>query len=308
MMSDAMTMTFPTAFAQTILGMYQEEGAAWLQKLPTLLADCAHRWAITIEPPFVLSYNYAAPARRADGSAVVLKVGYPSQELCNEIDALQLYAGDGMVHLLDFDRDQGVLLLERLQPGDMLSTLADDEEATVIATTVMRKLWRPAPATHSFPTVAEWAEGLQEHRARFAGGVGPLPKRLFAEAEAQFRDLLAAHEPAMLLHGDLHHFNILRAERQPWLAIDPKGLVGDPAYEVGAFLYNPWSAFGSRPDVDRLLERRVALLSEQLGFDRARIRGWGIAQAVLSACWTIEGNGQGWDYTIAIGERLARLK
>lgn len=304
-----MTSMIPTAFAETILAMHQEQGAVWLQKLPTLLADCAQRWAITVEPPFSLSYNYVAPARRADGSAVVLKVGYPnSQELCNEIHALLLYAGDGMVQLLDYDRDQGVMLLERLQPGEMLSTLADDEEATIIATTVMRKLWRPAPTTHTFPTVAEWAQGLQEHRARFAGDVGPLPKALFEEAEAYFRDLLAAHEPPMLLHGDLHHFNILRAQRQPWLAIDPKGLVGDPAYEVGAFLYNPAPLFGSRPDMDRVLERRVALFAEHLGFDRARICGWGIAQAVLSACWTIEGNGQGWDYTIAIGERLAKLK
>lgn len=309
MMSNAMTTTIPPAFAQMILEMHQEQGALWLQKLPALLADCAQRWALTVEPPFSLSYNYVAPAQRVDGSAVVLKVGYPnSQELCNEIDALLLYGGDGMVQLLDYDREQGVLLLERLQPGEMLSTLADDEEATIIATTVMRKLWRPAPVTHSFPTVADWSQGLHRHRARFAGGVGPLPKRLFEEAEAQFRDLLAAHEPPMLLHGDLHHFNILRAEREPWLAIDPKGVVGDPAYEVGAFLYNPWSAFGSRPDVDHLLARRVALFAEHLGFDRARIRGWGIAQAVLSACWTMEDNGQGWDYTIAIGERLARLK
>ena len=300
--------SIPPAFAQTILEMHDQAGATWLQHLPTLLADYAHRWSLQLESPFALSYNYVVPARRADGSAVVLKVGYPSREFVNEIDALQLYAGDGMVQLLDVDREQGVMLLERLQPGDMLSTLADDEEATIIATTVMRKLWRPAPAVHSFPTVAEWAQGLQRHRARFDGGVGPLPQRLFAEAEAHFRDLLAANEPPLLLHGDLHHFNILRAQRQPWLAIDPKGLVGDPAYEVGAFLYNPWPAFGSRPDVDDLLQRRVARLAEHLAFDRARIRGWGVAQAVLSACWTLEDNGQGWDYTIAIGERLAKLK
>lgn len=298
----------PTAFAQTIIEMYQDQGADWLQQLPPRLAEVAQRWDLHLGTPFALSYNYVVAAVRADGGAVVLKVGYPSRDFLNEIDALQFYQGDGIVRLLDFDRDQGIMLLERLHPGDMLSTLTDDDTATTIGAAVMRKLWRPAPAVHSFPTVAEWAQGLQRHRACFAGGVGPLPKRLFEEAEAQFRDLLAAHEPAMLLHGDLHHFNILRAERQPWLAIDPKGLVGDPAYEVGAFLYNPWPAFGSRPDVDRLLERRVALLAEQLGFDRARVRGWGIAQAVLSACWTIEGNGQGWDYTIAIGERLARLK
>jgi streptomycin 6-kinase len=296
----------PIAFGRTIVAMYGAQGGAWLQQLPTLLDNYAQQWALELGSPFSLSYNYVLPATRVDGSAVVVKAGYPSDELRCEMAALRLYNGDGMVQLLDADPAQGVMLLERLQPGDMLSTLADDEEATVIGAAVMRKLWRPAPANHPFPTVAKWVEGLQRHRARFDGGVGPLPKPLFEAAEANFRDLLAANEPAMLLHGDLHHYNILRAQRQPWLAIDPKGLVGDPAYDVGAFLYNPDLA--QRPNLDRLLQRRIDLLAEQLGFDRARIRDWGVAQAVLSACWTIEENDDGWGYVTDIGERLTRIK
>lgn len=301
-----MITVIPIAFRQTIVSLHGVQGAAWLQQLPTLLHDYAQRWGLQLGSPFSLSYNYVLPATRADDSAVVVKAGYPSVELRNEITALRLYNGDGMVQLLAADPDQGIMLLERLQPGDMLSTLADDEEATVIGATVMRKLWRPAPANHTFPTVATWAEGLQRHRTRFEGGVGPLPASLFAAAEANFRDLLATNEPAMLLHGDLHHYNILRAQRQSWLAIDPKGLVGDPAYEVGAFLYNP--NLTHRPNLDRFLQRRIDLLAEQLGFDRARIRGWGVAQAVLSACWTIEDNGDDWAYVIDIGERLAKIK
>ena len=300
-------IAIPTAFAQTIVELYGDEGVSWLQQLPTRLDTYAQRWALQLGSPFALSYNYVLSATRADGSPVVVKAGYPSNELHNEIAALRLYAGDGMVQLLDADPEQGIMLLERLHPGDMLSTLADDEEATIIGATVMRHLWRPAPANHAFPTVAKWAQGLQRHRARFDGGVGPLPKPLFEAAESLFRDLLATNEPPMLLHGDLHHFNILRAQRQPWLAIDPKGLVGDPAYEVGAFLYNPAPALGTRPNLDRLLHRRIDLLAEQLGFERARICGWGVAQAVLSACWSIEDQGHGWDYVIDIGERLVKL-
>lgn len=301
-----MSTVIPIAFRQTIVALHGAQGVAWLQQLPMLLDEYAQRWALQLGSPFSLSYNYVLPATRTDGSAVVVKAGYPSDELRCEMAALRLYNGDGMVQLLEADAERGIMLLERLQPGDMLSTLADDEEATIIGATVMRKLWRPAPANHPFPTVAKWAQGLQRHRARFGGGVGPLPKSLFEAAEANFRDLLATNEPALLLHGDLHHFNILRATRQPWLAIDPKGLVGDPGYEVGAFLYNP--DLSQRPNLDRLLQRRIDLLAEQLGFDRVRIRGWGIAQAVLSACWTIEDNGDGWDYVIDIGERLTRIK
>ncbi|MEZ4736939.1 MAG: aminoglycoside phosphotransferase family protein [Caldilineaceae bacterium] len=300
--------TIPSAFAQTILDLHQDKGADWLKQLPALLHDCAQRWGLTVGAPFSLSYNYVAPAERADGSAVVLKVGYPTQELRNEIEALRLYNGDGMVQLLDADPERGFLLLERLQPGDMLSTLADDEAATAIGAAVMKQLWRPAPAIHTFPSVADWAQGLQRHRARFDGGVGPLPKRLFEQAERLFQELPATDEPPMLLHGDLHHFNILRAQRRPWLAIDPKGLVGDPGYEVGAFLYNPAPELGTRPDLDQLLQRRVDQLAEHLHCSKARVRGWGIAQAVLSACWSIEEQGRGWEYTIDIGERLVRIK
>lgn len=303
---DDRMITIPAAFGQTIREVHGEQGALWLQQLPALLTEYAQRWALQLGSPFALSYNYVLSARRADGSAVVVKAGYPAAELRCEIAALRLYNGDNMVQLLDADSERGVMLLEQLQPGEMLATLTDDEEATLIGATMMRKLWRPAPINHPFPTVAKWAEGLQRHRARFAGGVGPLPKLLFEAAEANFRDLLAANEPAMLLHGDLHHYNILRAQRQPWLAIDPKGVVGDPAYEVGAFLYNPDLA--QRPNLDRLLQRRMDLLAEQLAFDRERIRGWGVAQAVLSACWTIEDQGDGWDYVIDIGERLTRIR
>ncbi len=300
--------SIPTAFAQSMLDHYQAAGAAWLAQLPALLDECAQRWTLQVGTPFLLSYNYVAPATRADGSAVVLKICFPTHEFLSEIEALHFYAGDGIAQLLDFDREKGVLLLERLQPGEMLATLADDEAATAIAAKIMLQLWRPAPAEHSFPTVADWAKALPAHRARFEGGVGPLPQKLFEQAEACFGDLLAANEKPMLLHGDLHHFNILSAQRHPWLAIDPKGLVGDPAYDIGAFLYNPTDSLANRPNLDQVLQRRVDQLAEYLGFERERIYGWGIAQSVLSACWSVGSPGYGWAHVIEIGERLAALK
>jgi streptomycin 6-kinase len=90
------------------------------------------------------------------------------------------------------------------------------------------------------------------------------------------------------LHGDLHHYNILSAERQPWLAIDPKGIVGEPAYETGALIRNPVPQILSAPNLDRILARRIHQLSDELGYDRQRVYGWAVAQAVLSAWWTYE--------------------
>ena len=106
----------------------------------------------------------------------------------------------------------------------------------------MRELWRPLPPDSQFPTASQWAAGLSDLRKTFEGGTGPFPARLVEQAESLFRELLGSAEPSVLLHGDLHHFNILAGQRRPWLAIDPKGMAGEPAYEVGALLRNPDAA------------------------------------------------------------------
>jgi streptomycin 6-kinase len=217
--------------------------------------------------------------------------------------------------MLEADPDQGLLLLERLRPGTPLVTLADDEQATAIAAGVMRRLWRPVPTEHPFPTVADWAAGLGRLRARFGGGTGPLPPRLVEMAERLFAELLASSAAPrsprpegveVLLHGDLHHWNILAAEREPWLALDPKGLVGEPAYEVGALLRNPMPQILAVPQPGRVLARRADQLAAELGFDRQRLLGWAVAQTVLSAWWTVEDHGHGWEPEIACAELLAR--
>jgi streptomycin 6-kinase len=302
-----MITSIPENFARAMVEVYGDEGAAWLERLPELIAECARRWSLTALPPYALSYNYVAPAVHADGTPVVLKVGFPSRELMTEIAALRHYDGHGIVQLLDADPERGAFLLERLTPGTVLAPLAllDDERATSIAAGVMRQLWRPAPPDHPFPEVAEWAEGMSRMRARFGGGTGPFPARLVEEAEALFAELLASQAEPVLLHGDLHHENILSAERQPWLALDPKGVVGEPAYEVGALLRNQlWQL----PQPGRVTARRVDQLAEELGFDRARVRGWGLAQAVLSAWWSVEDHGYGWEDAIACAELLAQIK
>jgi len=120
---------------------------------------------------------------------------------------------------------------------------------------------------------------------------------------------LTASAPApLLLHGDLHHDNILAAERQPWLAIDPKGLIGDPAYETGALLYNPHPLLLDAPDPGRILARRVDQLAEELSLDRARVRGWGLVRAVLSAWWSVGSSDQFREAVMTCAELLAEIK
>lgn len=289
----------PESFIQSMRAMYgTEEVNAWLDGLPAFLEECAQRWQLTLLPPFEsLSLHYVAPAIRADGTPVVLKTCAFSDEFEHGLPALRLFAGRGCARLLEFDETQKVMLLERLQPGTMLTTLVpeQDERATSIVASVMRQLWRPASdlAEHAFPTVEQWGQGLTKLRAHYDGGYGPFPPRLVDEATDLFATLSASAPRRMLLHGDLQHYNILRARDELWLAIDPKGVVGDPGYEVGASFYNPITLIHDMPDLKRMLARRVDQLSEELGMERTRIRGWGLAQCVLSAWWSVTMNGQG---------------
>jgi streptomycin 6-kinase len=238
-----------------------------------------------------------------------LKLSFPQdREFRSEVEALRLFDGCGAARLLELDLDLGAMLLERLEPGTPLVALENDEEATSIAAGVMRRLRRPTPENHVFPTVAYWASGLTRLlRNRFDGDTGPLPAALVEEAERLFAELLASSAEPALLHGDLHHLNILAAQREPWLAIDPKGVIGEPAYETAALLHNPWPELLSMPQPGRILARRIDQLSEDLGFDRERIRGWGLAQAVLSAVWSLDDHGEGWEFPIACAELLTGI-
>jgi streptomycin 6-kinase len=205
--------------------------------------------------------------------------------LTSEISALKLFNGDGACRLLESDAERGFLLLERLQPGTMLSELEDDDQRTHIAVDVMQRLWREAPAEKNFIRLSNWFNGLKKIRPHFNGGTGPFPKKILERIESFLPELFDA--PPILLHGDFHHFNILKSERG-WLAIDPKGVIGPAGYEIGPLMINPW---GSLSDGNRLkvqTERRVGILSERLSWERETIINWALAHAVLSAWWSIE--------------------
>src|SRR6266851_1428868 len=120
----------PDDFRREMLALHEEEGRAWLDRLPTILAACEQRWGLTIGPPFGLSFHYVAPAVRDDGTPVVVKACSPTGEFTQEAEALRLFDGQGMVQLLDCDPTNEVMLLERLIPGTLLKSVEDDEEAT----------------------------------------------------------------------------------------------------------------------------------------------------------------------------------
>ena len=296
----------PTTLRNSVAATFGEAGQQWLVDLPRLLTDAARRWELTLGRPFPnLSYNYVTTARRADGQEVVLKLGVPNPELDSEALALRVFDGRGAVRLLDADPQRGILLLERLQPGHTLrpTSLVDDDQATRAAAGVMASLWQPAPQTHTFATVNAWARGFERLRARFQGGTGPFPQSLIEDAEAIYRGYTVDAETAVLLHGDLHHENIL-ASGSTWLAIDPKGIVGEAVYETGALLRNPIPEIYDLSNAGVLSERRAAILGELLGFEQEHILSWAFAQAVLSSWWSYEDGDTGWHRILPLAGRM----
>ncbi|WP_344130506.1 aminoglycoside phosphotransferase family protein, partial [Luedemannella flava] len=168
---------------------------------------------------------------------------------------------------------------------------------------VARRLHRPPPAGHGLPHLADKGRAFVDYLRGFPGD-GPLPRDLVERAAATFADLLATAPPDMLLHGDLHHDNVLRADREPWLAIDPHGLVGDPGYEAGALLYNP-----DPDDTDdgllSLVLPRVEVVAHGLELSADRVAAWGFVKAVLSQVWTVEDGGRPGGRPLAVARLLA---
>lgn len=293
----------PKDFHRAIIEVHGKSGLEWLKRLPGLIAECEKRWSLTIGSPFAnLYYNYVAPAVNEDGRRLVLKAGVPTRNFRNEMEALRLYNGNGAVRMFEADPELGVMLLERLEPGKALAELTDDVQSASIAASVMRQIWQAAPVDHSFPSVSEWSLGLARIRQQFGGKTGPFPIALFERAESLFAELIAAPIENTLLHGDLHQSNILSAERQSWLVIDPKGVVGERGYEIGPFLLN------IADQTQEVLAYLLAMLTDELGLDRKRVQEWCIAQAMLSACWTVEDHGYGWEKTVEYTERIAAIK
>jgi streptomycin 6-kinase len=299
----------PVAFVRNVRGAFGADGARWLAGLPATCRAYAERWGLTLGRPYQLTYHYVVAATRADGTPAVLKLGVPGGvEFGRQVRALRLVAGDGMARLLAADVAGGAMLLERVEPGQRLTPVDEtaDPAATEVLLDVMRRVHRPAPDA-DLPTVADWGRGFDRLRARHGGGTGPLPAALVDRAERRYAEL--AGSPAggpVLLHGDLHHENALRSDRAGWLAIDPKGVLGEPAFEVGPLLLNPWPQLLRWPDPARILSRRVDQLAAGLAVPADRVRSWGFAFAALSAAWTDEDGGGQNAHALRVAELVSR--
>lgn len=259
----------------------EEGGQSWIEAVPGLAAEAAGLWDLRkIGEPFAdSSVSLVLPAELPDGRGAVLKLQFPCRESAHEANALELWGGDGAVQLVAHDADRSALLIERCLPGVHLSTKGSDEAISVLAG-LLPRLWKPAgePFTLLREEAALWRQGLA---GRWEAAGQPFERRLLDAAGEALGDLADTQGEHVLLHQDLHGDNVLAGEREPWLAIDPKPLVGEREFAV-APIVRSYELGHSREAVWKRLDQ----LTSELGLDRERARLWSFAQTLA---WAFEG-------------------
>ncbi len=219
-----------------------------------------------------------------DGIGVVLKITKQLSDESHSGEVLNAYGGNGAAKV--FEYETGAVLVERLEPGESLVSVVKrggDDEATKILAEVIAKLANhKAPAT--CPTVADWGRGFDRY---LQSGDEQISRELVENAREMYYELVSSQRQTMLLHGDLQHYNVLFDNKHGWTVIDPKGVVGELEYELGALLRNPVELPDVFTNPDRI-KRRLEILTTSLQLDYRRALRWPYAQSILSAIWDIE--------------------
>jgi streptomycin 6-kinase len=246
----------------------------WLERVPELLAECAEEWELEVGAPYPQgAAGYVVRVTLPDRTPAVLKLIYPHRESEHEADALRVWNGAGAVRLLDYDEERWAMLLERCEPGTLLAR-EDADTALDVLVGLLPRLWQPVgePFTSLADEAHWWVANLP---AEWEEAGRPFDYRLLAAAIDALETLSATQGEQVLLHQDLHGDNVLAAQREPWLVIDPKPLAGEREFAVAPIVRDAELGHSKRHVLHRL-DR----LTSELGLDRERARLWTIGQTV----------------------------
>lgn len=273
-------MTVPAAFAAGIIAQEGDVGRAWLARLPGLVARLSHDWSLTIEGAPVHGHlGLVVPVRRGD-APLVLKVSLIEPTTVHERLALAAWDGNGAVRLRDARPEDGALLLERLDPMRTLASRSLDE-AVPIAAGIYRRLAIPAPA--GFPRQREVANQIAGTLPERWATLGrPFPGNLLQCAMDLAREL-ASPVRERLVNFDLHDDNILAAQREPWLAIDPKVIAGDPEFGIAQFFWRRLDEMHGSGQFHRLLDTFIGVAD----LDSGRTRAWMTVRVIDYWLWAL---------------------
>ena len=256
------------------------ERQAWLAALPDAICSLQERWDLSLGAPFdheYVSCAWVAPAILRNGIRAVLKLGMPHMEGEQEIAGLRFWGGEACVRLLEWDEAINAMLLERCDPGTPLFTVPEEEQDVTIAT-MLKRLWRIPPPDCFRPLstlIAHWRTETLAAAASWSDSA------LVSAGLETLQQLARNAESEVLLVTDLHACNVLRAQREPWLMIDPKPFVGDAAYDVTQHLLKCEARLQSAPLA--LISRMASLLN--VGAERVRLWLFGRAAAEPRENW-----------------------
>ncbi|MBE1588761.1 aminoglycoside phosphotransferase family protein [Nonomuraea angiospora] len=283
-----MRIKVPAALTESHVKWDGEAGRAWSAALPALAERYLEEWALRLDgEPRHGVVSLVLPVLREDGTKAALKLQPVTDENATEAPGLRTWAGDASVLLLDSDPDTGTLLLERLEADRSLSGMPDDMKALgILADLLARLVSYQAP--EGLRRLADIARAMLDDVDR---AVAKLPResdrhwmRYCAGAVGE----LVSEPGDRLLHWDLHYDNVLAAEREPWLSIDPKPLAGDPGFDLLPALHNRWDDVVATGDVTRGVLRRFDLMVDRLGLDPRRAAGWTLGRVLQNALWDVK--------------------
>ncbi|MFI6831315.1 aminoglycoside phosphotransferase family protein [Kribbella sp. NPDC050241] len=262
-----------------------QDWADWLDRLPRLTRELLDEWQLRVDG--TAAYGNCAlvvPVTTADGQRAVLKVQFPHWEAETEHLALRAWAGNGVVQLLRADPRRFALLLERLEPRD-LTTIDALDACEIVGSTYKRLHVSAGPQFRTLSgELKRWLERFRQLPAS-----APVPHRYVEQAIVLSEDFVADPDTdGRLIHTDLHYENMLAAEREPWLVIDPKPLSGDPHFEVAPLIWNRWDEIVASGDLRFAVKQRFYTTIDAAGLDEERARDWVIVRQMLNVLWTLE--------------------
>ena len=274
-------------FISNIHDIYGPAGKAWLKNLSDSINHLSKLWDFQfLNSMPILSYNYVGLVKmKRTGETAILKISPPGGNLQPEVKWLKCVE-KGAPEIYQYDEDLNAYLMEHLDPGHSLKGMVsegNDDEATRIICATIRNLHTQHCPKKDFLHLSELSNALDHLDGKFDAN-------LLSKARSLFHELTLDRSGDVILHGDLHHDNILACE-SGWKAIDPHGYVGDPAAEVGAMIRNAVDCFPSHYQVPKIVERRLSILNDELPFGAEKIKSWAFCLTALSGAWSIKDHG-----------------